>query len=106
METLTKTEKLIKEFETLLFTKNPKIQKVVHKTYIAYKTDQNIACLVPNHKKHSLKIYLKTPYTDIQEPSPNIRCVKNIGHHGTGDTEVKVRKVEDLNVIGGIKGMV
>ncbi|MFT4326049.1 MAG: hypothetical protein ACMXYK_00945 [Candidatus Woesearchaeota archaeon] len=93
------TTKLIEDIETILYKKHKDLKKVETKTYIAYKKEHNLVCIVPNNKKGTLKLYLKQDFSKLENPPSNIRCVKNIGHHGTGDLEVRICKATDVEMI-------
>jgi predicted transport protein len=80
----------VREFITGLDTA---IEEVPKKYYIAYKISQNIACMCVGNKEVTL--YLKidpkgTPPLEI------VRDVSDIGHVGTGDTEVTIETEKDF----------
>ena len=69
------------------------IEEVPKKYYIAYKISQNIACMYVGNKE--VTIYLKLDPKKL--PSLEIlRDVTEIGHVGTGNTEVSIESEEDL----------
>ncbi|MBN2380525.1 hypothetical protein JXM67_12060 [candidate division WOR-3 bacterium] len=45
-------------------------------------------CVVP--RSTGLNIHLKLDYSELQNPTPNIRDVSNIGHWGVGDVEIMI----------------
>jgi predicted transport protein len=81
----------VREFITGLDTA---IEEVPKKSYIACKISQNIACLWIGNKE--IAIYLKLDPKEITPPLPIVRDVSEIGHVGTGDTEVSIESEADL----------
>src|SRR6266487_805579 len=81
----------IREFITGLDTS---IEEVPKKFYIAYKISQNIACMWVGNKEVAL--YLKLDPKEITPAFDIVRDVSELGHVGTGDTEVSIRSEEDL----------
>jgi len=81
----------MREFITGLDTA---IEEVPKKYYIAYKISQNIACMCI--EKRQVTVYLKLNPKDISPPLPIVRDVTQIGHAGTGDTEVSIESQTDL----------
>ena len=49
-------------------------------------------------QKQQIRLYLKLDPKSIPHPPPIVRDVSNIGHYGTGDTEVTVHSETDLAV--------
>ncbi len=64
------------------------------KFYIAYKTSQNIVCM--EIRKSKILLYVKLNPKEFSDLSPIGRDVSEIGHSGTGDLELTLRKMEDL----------
>lgn len=71
------------------------IEEVPKKLYVAYRTTQNIVCMDVRNQR--ILLYLKVDPKTLFDV-PNVRDVSNIGHYGTGDTEVTVRPEDDLAV--------
>ncbi|PHN94446.1 DUF91 domain-containing protein [Maribacter sp. 6B07] len=90
---------LYQELEDYLFSLGDDVQKKELKYYHAFSRIKNFACIEIKTKKKEIVVYLKLDYTEIQEPRRNIRDVANIGHYGTGDTEVIIKTLEDLDSI-------
>lgn len=67
------------------------------KLYTAFKRIKNIACIsiVPN-KDPRVLMWLKLDPDTVQLEAGFIKDMRNIGHWGTGDLEVEIRKVEQL----------
>ena len=72
------------------------MEEVPKKLYVAYRTSQNIVCM--EVKRQKVLLYLKLNPKEITNP-PNIaRDVSDIGHFGTGNLEVTVKAIDDLEV--------
>lgn len=71
------------------------ISKNQLKYYLAYKKVQNFICIEAQQKQ--LKVYLKLKPDSVDSiPDLTIRDVTNIGHFGTGDVEITIKQLEDL----------
>ncbi|MBZ6230267.1 DUF5655 domain-containing protein [Streptomyces olivaceus] len=70
------------------------VNRVERKTYRAYQRLRNIACVCPQRSK--LLVYLKVDPKDVDLVPGFTRDVSGLGHHGTGDLEVKLRTVRDV----------
>jgi len=75
---------------------DPSIQEAPKKFYIAYKNSQNIACM--EVKQKTVIIYLKLDPTAIKAMPAIGRNVRDIGHYGTGDFELELKSMQDLEV--------
>lgn len=72
------------------------IKEEPRKLYIAYKISQNIVSLeVQNQQIH---IFLKLKYSEIIDPPSNLKDVSNIGHYGTGDTQLTVTTMDEVEL--------
>ena len=81
----------IQEYVTEL---DPAIEESPKKFYIAYKISQNIVCMEIQAQK--ITLFLKLAPKDLG-PIPAIaRDVTDIGHWGTGNLEIIVRTIDDL----------
>jgi len=81
----------IREFITGLDTA---IEEVPKKHYIAYKISQNIASMWIGNKE--IAIYLKLDPKEIKPALDIVRDVSNLGHVGTGDTEISIASEENF----------
>jgi len=81
----------IQEFVSSL---DPSIEEVPKKFYIAYKTSQNIVCM--ELKKHKVILFLKLDPKSVKERFSFFRDVTNVGHYGTGDTELSISTKDDF----------
>jgi predicted transport protein len=64
------------------------------KQYVAYRTTQNIVCVEPQQKK--VYLFLKLNPNRVALEKGFSRDMTHIGHFGTGDVEVTLTSVEDL----------
>jgi predicted transport protein len=69
------------------------VEEAPKKFYIAYKVSQNFVCI--EVKKNRLILFLKINPKDIEIPK-NGRDVRNIGHYGTGDLEITISNIEEM----------
>jgi predicted transport protein len=70
------------------------IEETPKKLYIAYRTTQNIVCMEAQQKKVYLFLKLDPKKVSI-EPGFS-RDVSKIGHYGTGDVEVTLSNIKDI----------
>lgn len=66
------------------------------KTYIAYRTTQNIVCMEPQRK--NVALFVKLDPKQTPGPKGISRDVSSIGHLGTGDMEITLKSVDDLEL--------
>lgn len=72
------------------------IQEKKLKYYVAFKKLRNFACVEVRPNKSTVLLYLKVD-PDTVMLTPNFtRDVRDIGHFGTGDLEVRIQTSEDL----------
>ncbi|MFE1199566.1 DUF5655 domain-containing protein [Streptomyces olivaceoviridis] len=71
------------------------VKSVERKQYRAYQRLRNFACLCPPQRS-KLLVYLKVDPKDIDLVPRFTRDVSGIGHHGTGDLEVQLRTLKDV----------
>lgn len=67
------------------------------KIYIGYKHGKNF-CEV-EIQSNSIKIWLDIPYKDLHDPYNLGRDVSEIGHYGTGDVEVRLKTISEIENI-------
>lgn len=73
------------------------VQEKTLKHYVAYKRLRNFACVCAVPAKSVLNVYLNVdPQTVSRLDEGFTRDVREIGHWGTGDLEVSLRTLEDL----------
>ncbi|MFG2964902.1 MULTISPECIES: transporter [unclassified Streptomyces] len=71
------------------------VNRVDRKTYRAYQRLRNFACLCPPQRS-KLLVYLKVDPKDVDLVPGFTRDVSGLGHHGTGDLEVQLRTMRDV----------
>lgn len=71
------------------------ITRVQRKQYRAYQRLRNFACVCPPQKT-KLLVYLKADPSEVDLIPGFTRDVTGLGHHGTGDLEVRLRSERDL----------
>jgi predicted transport protein len=92
-ESIQEIVQAVQEFMTGL---DEAIEESPKKLYIAYRTTQNIVCVEPQNKKVTL--FLKLDPKKTPGPPGMSRDVTEIGHYGTGDLEITVKSLEDLEL--------
>ncbi|MCA3030010.1 MAG: hypothetical protein ING66_15615 [Rhodocyclaceae bacterium] len=75
---------------------DPSIEVAPKKLYIAYKIAKNIACMEVQSKK--ILLFLKLDPKKDKGPPKISRDVTTIGHFGTGDLEITLASLEDLEL--------
>ncbi|MFA5866356.1 MAG: DUF5655 domain-containing protein [Actinomycetota bacterium] len=85
---------LFEEIREYITNLGDDVEEAVRKDYIAYRTLKNFCCL-EIHKQNVL-LYLKISPDQIDDPLRITRNVKNIGHFGTGNLEVRVDRSESI----------
>jgi predicted transport protein len=70
------------------------IEQTPKKYYVAYRTTQNIACMEVQKKK--VYLFLKLDPKRVPIETGFTRDVTKIGHYGTGDLEVTLTSMNDL----------
>lgn len=75
---------------------DPSIEESPKKFYIAYRTSQNIVCM--EIQKQKIILFIKLDPKQLQQLPEKSRDVTSIGHFGTGDLEITISTVEDLEV--------
>jgi predicted transport protein len=90
-EKIRKLAVAIQEYVTGL---DPAIEESPKELYVAYKISQNIVCMEIQAQK--ITLFLKLAPKTLENIPAIARDVTNIGHWGTGDLEIIVRTVDDL----------
>ena len=70
------------------------IDEVPKKLYVAYRVAQNFLCV--DVQKKQLLLFLKLDPASVVPFPENARDVRDIGHYGTGDLELKIRNLADV----------
>jgi predicted transport protein len=95
-ENLKKIFSLIQENILGLAEENKILEKAA-KIYIAYSHGKNFCEIKPLQKE--LVIWLDLPINEIDDPYHLLKDVSKIGHHGTGDVEVRISEISDFNKV-------
>ena len=69
------------------------------KLYVAFKRLKNFVCLEIKPTAKELLLYLKLNPDEFDLTSDLLRDVRNTGHYGTGDLEVKIQNMEEFEQI-------
>ncbi len=72
------------------------IQEVPKKNYIAYKISQNITCMEVQNQR--ILLFLKLYPKDIDNPPTISRDMTGKGHCGTGDFEIALKSLDDMDI--------
>ncbi|MGI5935833.1 MAG: DUF5655 domain-containing protein [Oscillospiraceae bacterium] len=72
------------------------IQEKVLKYYIAFKKIRNFACVEIYPKSKTILIYLNINPDEVELKEGFTRDVRNIGHYGTGNLEVRINSQDDF----------
>ena len=72
------------------------VQERFLKWYIAYKRLKNFATIQLQTGKNSLLMWLPLNPDDVTPEEGFTRDVRGVGHHGTGDLELTLRNLDDL----------
>ena len=83
--------------EEFLLSLDPSMEEVPKKFYVAYKISQNIVCMELHMER--ILLYVKLDPKKVDLPQRIARDVTDIGHYGTGDLELSLRKQDDLEKV-------
>ncbi len=75
---------------------DPAIEEIPKKHYIAYRSSQNIVCM--EILRHKVYLFLKLNPKELAGLPVIARDVSSIGHSGTGDLEITLSSLDDLEV--------
>lgn len=73
------------------------VQERFLKWYIAFKRLKNFATVQLQTQKNGLLMWLPLNPQDVSLEDGFSRDVRGVGHHGTGDLELTIRNLDDLN---------
>ncbi|APU67297.1 DUF5655 domain-containing protein [Christiangramia flava] len=96
------SEDLIELYEALedfITSLGDDVLKKELKYYHAYSRIKNFVCTEIRTKKKEILLYLKVDFQSIDISGVKIRDVSEIGHYGTGDTEVTIKTLTDLEKV-------
>ena len=86
-------------FEALkdhLFSLGDDVQFKPLKYYFAFKRIKNFACVEVHTQTRKLLVYVKVDATSIELEKGFTRDVSQIGHFGTGNLEITIASMDDL----------
>lgn len=87
---------LYQALEDFLVALGDDVTKKVTQVYIAFRRIKNFTCIEVHPQSKKLLLYLKVDPDSVPLEAGFTRDVRNIGHFGTGDLEVTVTSIEDL----------
>lgn len=93
-ETLTN---LFNDLDARLNSQGDDVQRKELKLYFAYRRLKNFACVEVKAASQRLQVYLKVDPDGIELIDGFTRDVRGIGHFGTGDLEVTITSIADLD---------
>ncbi|WP_433286557.1 DUF5655 domain-containing protein [Micromonospora sp. CA-244673] len=73
------------------------VQRSTRKFYFAYKRLKNFACVEVHPRDHVLVVYVKVNPETVDLEEGFTRNVRNIGHYGTGDLEIRIQSRTGLD---------
>lgn len=86
-------KEIVLDLRDYILSIDESVEESPKKYFVAYKVAQNFVCM--EVKKHKIILYLKLDPSEIKEMPENARDVRDIGHYGTGDFELTIRKKEE-----------
>lgn len=87
--------------DELLVSLGEDVRRIERKQYRAYRRLRNIACVGRGHRSEVL-VYLRADPKEVDLVPGFTRDVSGLGHHGTGDLEVRLRTEKDLERAGDL----
>lgn len=72
------------------------VQERTLENYVAFSRPRNFACVEVRVRKREIRLYLKVNPDMIQLETGFTRSVRGTGHYGTGDLQVTIRSLRDL----------
>jgi predicted transport protein len=88
-----KIKKILQDLRDFILSIDETVEEAPKKFYIAYKVSQNFVCV--ETKKNKVVLFLKLNPKEIEVPE-NGRDVSNVGHSGTGDIEISINNLEEM----------
>ena len=83
-----------------LLALDPCVSEEFLKLYVAYKAETNFVDVVPQVSK--LRLSLKMPFYELNDPKGIARDVTNLGRWGNGDVEVGLSDPDELTYVMGL----
>ena len=88
---------LFSKLREMIISIDQDIKEEPQKYYIAYKLSTNFTDI--EIQKNKLKVALNVKSGELKDPYSITRDMKNIGHFGNGDYELKISKSEELDKV-------
>ncbi|MCP4601593.1 MAG: DUF91 domain-containing protein [Proteobacteria bacterium] len=66
------------------------------KYYVAFRRMKNFACVEVHPQSRKVLIYIKVPPNEVEIEEGFTRDMRSIGHYGTGDLEICLTELQDL----------
>ncbi len=85
---------LVLALQEYILSIDESIEEAPKKLYVAYKISQNFVCMEVH--KNKVLLYLKINPDTIKGLPKNARDVRGIGHFGTGDLEINISNLKDV----------
>ena len=82
---------LFAELEAFAFALGDDVTQKTLKHYFAFRRIKNFVCVEVHPQNHQLLLYLKIDPSTIELEAGFSRDVRNVGHFGTGDLELRVK---------------
>ena len=95
-----KTQELARAVQEYVLGLDPAMTETPKKFYVAYKISQNIVCM--ELRKREVVLNLKLDPAQLRPLPPGARDMTRIGHYGTGNLQVRIRSMEDLEASKGL----
>jgi predicted transport protein len=97
-----KSKEIVQLFEQLRerildLAEEGEIVEKANKIYIGYKHGKNF-CEI-NLQTKVIQIWLDVPAIELDDPDHLVRDVSKIGHHGTGNSEIRLTNTDDLGKV-------
>lgn len=84
------------ELDAFILALGDDVQKKTLKLYFAYKQIKNFACIEVHPQSHHLLVFVKVNPDTVELEEGFTRDVRDIGHFGTGDLELRIDSHDDL----------
>jgi len=91
-----KLKDLFEALKAYLLALGDDVQYKVLKYYVAFKRIKNFACAEVRTQDSKLLVYVKVDPKNVTLEEGFTRDVTNVGHYGTGDLEIVIRNMNDL----------
>ncbi|MER7796204.1 DUF5655 domain-containing protein [Microbacterium sp. NPDC096154] len=88
---------LYEQLDAYLVALGDDVSKKATKQYFAYRRLKNFACVEVHPQSRNLLVYLKVDPDDVELEEGFSRDVRNIGHFGTGELELRISNQRQLD---------